>query len=136
MAKRILVVVAMVILAAGVVALVVWNKPHPKAENQEAAVIAADTLYNAFNTDEVSANTRYLNKVIELHGNAGELSRNQDGQQVILLSVEDPMGGVQCTMRKDQSEVGQGQPVRVKGFCNGFTSAVLLSDCVIVKDGE
>ena len=133
MAKRILVVVAMVLLAAGVIALVVWNKPHPKAENQDAAVIRADSIYNAFTANETAANARFLNKVFELNGTAGELSRNQDGQQVLILSVSDPLGGVQCTMRRDQPQVTQGQTVRVKGFCNGFTSVVLLSDCVLVK---
>lgn len=133
MAKRILVVIVMVLLAAGVVGWVVWNKPHPRAENETASAIAADSLYNAFILDETAANARYLNKVLELQGSAAELSRNQDGQQVLILAVSDPLGGVQCTMRKDQPEIKPGAALRVKGFCNGFTSVVLLSDCVLVN---
>jgi hypothetical protein len=133
MAKRILVVLLMVLLAGGIIGWVVWNKPHPKAEDEKASAIAADSLYNAFVQNEQAANTHYLNKVLELQGSAAELSRNQDGQQVLILSVPDPLGGVQCTMRKDQPAVAQGQAVRIKGFCNGYTSVVLLSDCVLVK---
>lgn len=133
MAKRILVVAAMVLLAAGIVGWFIWNKPHPQAEDQHATVIVADTLYNAFQANEPAANARYLNQVLELQGTAAELSRNQDGQQVVVLSVGDPLGGVQCTFRKDQTLLRQGEAVHVKGFCNGFTSVVLLSDCVHVK---
>lgn len=133
MAKRFLVVAAMVLLAAGVVGWVIWNKPHPRAEDEQASAVAADSLYSAFILDEAAANSRFLNKVLQSEGSAGELSRNQDGQQVLILSVSDPLGGIQCTMRKDQPEVRAGQQVRLKGFCNGFTSVVLLSDCVLVK---
>ncbi len=133
MAKRTLVVIVMVILAAGVIGWVVWNKPHPKVEDQRASSITADSLYSLFNTNEAAANGRFLNKVLEASGTVTESSRNQDGQQVIIIGVEDPLGGVQCTMRGDQPELAQGAAVRVKGFCNGFTSVVLLSDCVTAK---
>ena len=133
MTKRILVVVGMVLLAAGVVAWLIWNKPHPRAENEEAAVITADSLYNTFVQNESGANAVFLNKVLELRGTATEISRNQDGQQVLILGVDDPLGGVQCTMRADQADARQGQPLRVKGFCNGFTSVVLLSECVLIR---
>lgn len=133
MAKRILVVIVMVILAAGVIGWVVWNKPHPKAEDQEASAIAADSLYNLFVANEATANGQFLNKVLEARGTVTELSKNQDGQQVVILGVDDPLGGVQCTMRRDQPEIAQGATVRVKGFCNGITSVVLLSDCIIAK---
>jgi len=128
--KKILVVVLLIVAALAIGAYMQWNKPHPKAEDQQAVSINAENLFTAFTTDETKANNTYLNKVLDVNGTVGELSKNQDGKTVAVLTVSDPMGGVQCTFRDDVS-LKEGAPVHVKGFCNGYTLVVLLNDCVL-----
>lgn len=130
--KKILLVALLLVAAVAIGGYLQWNKPHPKAEDQQAIAVDAETLYAAFTTDEVKANTAYLNKVISVTGTIGELSQNQDGKTVAVLSTSDPLGGIQCTFRDDVA-LKTGTAVQVKGFCNGYTLVVLLNDCIISK---
>lgn len=130
--KVILLAVLLLIIGGGLTGYFLLNKPHPKAEDQQATVVAAQALYTAFTTNEQQANHTYLNKVLEITGTANEVSKNQDGKTVVVLSTDDPLGGIQCTFR-DANTIAQGQTVTVKGFCNGYTMVVLLNDCVLVK---
>lgn len=130
--KVILLVLLLAIIGGGITGYLLWNKPHPKVEDQQATVVAAQALYTAFTTNEQQANQSYLNKVLEVTGTANEVSRNQDGKTVAVLGTDDPLGGIQCTFR-DATTITQGQTVTVKGFCNGYTMVVLLNDCVLVK---
>ncbi len=128
--------ILLLLIAAVVVAAVggyLWNKPRPKAEDQAGLATTAEALYAAYAANETAANATYLDKVIRVRGNLVEISRNQDGRQVLLLGVADPLGGVQCTLREEQPAYQINQPVEIKGFCNGFTTVVVLSDCVPSK---
>lgn len=130
--RRLIWMIPLVLLLAAVaVGCVIWNKPHKKAENQQATAVDANKLYTDFTGNEQAANTTYLNKVLEVTGTASEVSTNQDQQTVVLIGVDDPLGGIQCTMRDKGTSVATGSKLRVKGFCNGVTSVVLLSDCVL-----
>lgn len=127
----ILTLILAVIVAAGVTAYMMWNKPHEKVEDRKAIELTADALNNAFEQNEQSANAAYLNKVIDVSGTIAEVSKNQDGKTVILLQTSDPVSGVQCTMRENNVKAAVGQQVKIKGFCNGYTMVVLLSDCIV-----
>ena len=130
--RRLIWAIPLILLITGVaVGCVIWNKPHKKAEDQQAQAVDANKVYTDFTTNEQSANTTYLNKVLEISGTATEVSTNQDGQTVVLIGVDDPLGGVQCTLRDKGATIAKDSRVRIKGFCNGFTSVVLLSDCVM-----
>jgi hypothetical protein len=122
-------------IAAVVVAVVlVWNKPHKTVENEPGLRITAEVLAKAFEENEQNANDTYLNKILEVGGTISEVTKNQDGRTVLLLGVEDPLSGVQCTMKDDKATYESGQRVTVKGFCNGYTTVVLLNDCVGIKN--
>lgn len=128
--RFILLSLAIVVVAIATAAAMIWNKPHKKAEDEKGIPVAAASLFAEFSTSETEANTKYLNKVLEVSGTVSEVSQNQDGKTVAVLQAEDPLGGVQCTMRENGITLAVGQQVKVKGFCNGYTMVVLLSDCV------
>lgn len=130
--KTVLVVVLLIVLCGALVGYQQWNKPHLKAEDQPSMAVSSEALYTAYNTNEKKSDSIYLNHVLAVDGTIGEVSKNQDGKTVALLTVSDPMGGIQCTFR-DAVSVQQGQAVKVKGFCTGYTMVVLLNDCVISK---
>ncbi|RYZ52208.1 MAG: hypothetical protein EOP49_09995 [Sphingobacteriales bacterium] len=123
--------IALIVVAAAGVAFV-WNKPHATVENEQAVAITAEQLTNEFISNEQQANATYLNKVVEVSGTVEEVSQNQDNKTVILLKSDDPLSGVQCTL-KDVSTPAVGDQIKVKGFCNGYTTVVLLTESVIVK---
>lgn len=133
MKKRTILFVFLALVLIGIVVVYfVWNKPHETVDNKKGLAIKSEVLSNAFITNEQQANTTYLNKILEVSGTVEEISTNQDNNTVILLRSDDPLSGVQCTM-KEKAEIKQGDAVTIKGFCNGYTTVVLLSDCVIVK---
>ncbi len=45
-----------------------WNKPHEKVEDAKGIVVTAAALSKEYNTDEKKADTKYLNKAIEVSG--------------------------------------------------------------------
>lgn len=132
MMKKILLII-LVLAAAGIGAgIYLWNKAPAKVEDSKSSAISADDLAIAFTGNEQQANGKYLNKVLDVSGMITEVSKNQDGKTVIMLGVaSDPLSGVQCTMRDNDVKAEIGKPITIKGFCNGYTLVVLLSDCII-----
>jgi hypothetical protein len=131
--KALLWVLLVGVIVAAVAGWLMWNKPHESVDDKEGVSITANALTTAFVNNEQAANTSYLNKVLEVSGVISELSNNQDGRTVILLQSDDPLSGVQCTMKDDKVVFNTGQQIAIKGFCNGYTSVVLLTDCVVAK---
>ena len=121
-----------VLLAIVVAIAILWNKPHETVDDKQGIRMNAEELTNAFVQDEQDANARYLNQVLDVTGTISEITRNQDGKDVLLLESGDPLSGVQCTLKEPATGLATGRMVRVKGFCNGYTMVVLLSDCIIV----
>lgn len=126
-------IIIVVVVCGGITAYRMWNKPHPKVEDAKAVSEDVQKLYDAFVTNEQEANKTYLNKTMEVSGTVAESSLNQDGKTVVVLGVSDPLGGVQCTFRDAGVQIKAGDKITVKGFCNGYTVVVLLSDCIPVK---
>jgi putative nucleic acid binding protein len=132
MIKKLLTAVVLLILVGIGTAIYMWNKPHPKVEDTKGIGMTAEALSKEYTADEKAADTKYLNKAIEVSGTVGEIDHNQDGGTMVVLQTGDPAGGVQCAMRDKQVAVTKDQKITIKGFCsgNGITG-VSLTDCVI-----
>jgi hypothetical protein len=132
MIKNILIAISVLVLIGICTGVYMWNKPHKKVEDAKGISITAEALSQEYNKDEKAADTKYLNKAIEVSGTVNETDKNQDGGMMVILQTGDPMAGVQCTMRDKGAAVVKGQQIVIKGFCsgNGITG-VSLTDCVI-----
>lgn len=131
--KKIALVILVLVLIGGSVAYYFFNKKPAQVEDIKSEAITATNLVKAFERDEAAANKQYLNKVMDVSGTVQEISQNQDGQMVVLLASEDPLSGVQCTMREAIANVKAGDQLKIKGFCNGYVMTVILSDCIQTK---
>ena len=109
----------------------VFNKPHRSVENEEAIQVSANQLFGDYQKDEQAANKTYLDKAIEVKGEVVEIKKNQEGRPVVVLKSADPFFGVVCTLKEDAGVVKPGEQVVVKGLCSGFSSDVVLRDCII-----
>lgn len=132
MIRNILIALLLLILIGVGTGIYMWNKPHNKVENAKGIAITADALSKEYTSDEKAADTKYLNKAIEVSGTVSEIEKNQDGGTMAILQTSDPAAGIQCTMREKNVTLTKGQNVTIKGFCsgNGLTG-VSLTDCVI-----
>jgi tRNA_anti-like len=122
-------------LTAGSVAWYIFNKPHRSLSDATSIIISADSLLAAYLRDEKLANLTYLDKALTINGEISELTTNQSGETVIILKTEDPMAGVVCTLQgKPVRTLQKGQQIKVKGFCSGYISDVVLRDCLLIDE--
>lgn len=131
--KKILILFGSLLLLAALVGYSLYNKPHRNASGEAYVSIQAAELFNLFETNEAQANENYLDKIIEVHGVVSAASVNQQGTKVLILESTDPMFGVSCTLANTKIDFHPGDNVRLKGFCKGYLSDVVLTDCVVVK---
>lgn len=128
-------------LIAGIIWLVLvgfglyyYNKPHTSAANMEIdASIAAVDLYNQYAENEISANKKFLDKIIEVKGKVVDMQQAGNSTN-IQLDGGSPAGGVNCSIAENSSQIklpGKGSMVTVKGRCSGFLMDVNLVDCVL-----
>ena len=132
------------VVMAAIYGLTQYEKPRENISEKKADVsINSEQLQQSFETNEQTANTDYLNKVIEVSGPVGNVSSNQQGAQVITLRKADKDVGVLCTMMKEESDkvktIKAGQQVKLKGLCTGYNGMdmmpgdVVLIDCTLVE---
>ena len=123
----------MVILVVAAAAWYFFNKPHRDVSSEKAVPIKADSLFHMFSTNENKANALYLDKAIAVTGTINEIGKNQDGKPVIILKTADPLYGIACTLKNDEVSYAPGSSVSLKGICSGYTTDVVLRDCIIEK---
>lgn len=122
------------LLAAGA-GVYLWNKPHRNIEDARPMPVNAAELSAAFEADEAGANRTYLNQPLTVSGIVGEVADNASGQMVVFIRGYDDLSGVQCTLRKGAAngKPAVGDQVTISGFCNGYTTVVILDDCKFVR---
>ena len=125
----------MAVLAGGAYGYYQYNRPVASLESANAdVVLEAPALLKAFETNETTANTQYLDKVIEV---SGQISRiEEDGEKKsIYLSTGNEMSSVICEMESASSIEGlaAGSKVVVKGKCTGYLMDVVLVQSVVKK---
>ena len=99
--------------------------------------LAASLLYEEFETGEEAANTKYMDKVIQVTGTVAEILLNNEGDINLVLREEEDFSGIHCSFGKGEQEklssVKTGDEVTVKGFCTGMLMDVVLNRCVLVE---
>ena len=130
--KKILIIILLLLLVGVSVGIYEWNKPAAKAENIKGISITASELSKEYLANEKNADSKYLNKDIEVSGIVSETDSNQDGGIMIVLQTDDPALGIQCSLRDKGFTAAKGKNVVIKGFCsgNGITG-VTLTGCII-----
>lgn len=136
MKKRIFLLASIVSLVSLAIGFYLWNKPPETVEGKEGMSTTAVSITSAFEQDEQVATNKYLSQVLSVKGTVAEITNDQDNAVVLLLSGTDPLNGVQCTMKEKYIAVEIGSSITVKGFCSGYTTVVLLTDCIIEKEGN
>lgn len=134
--KKLLIAILAIIVLAGGVYCIVMNKPHKDVTTEHSIEIAAAQLFAEYTANEQIANSKYLNKAIEVSGTIATIDENQDKQKFIVLQTDDALNGVMCTMRSNEFSVKAGDNISVKGFCSGFVGDVKLTDCVLAAPAK
>lgn len=135
--KIVLLVVVIVSCIGGFVAYKMWNKPFDDVTEMDGMKVTADVIYKAFETNEQTANTTYVGKVVEVSGTVGDIETSDTIARVMLTFPDAMMGAVRVTLDTrhltDAKAVKTGDQATFKGFCNGFLMDVEVKDGVLMK---
>lgn len=141
--KRILkyLIVAIVIIGTigAVVGYYLFNKQQANLLDYKADfAITVDELCLAFETNETQANTRYLNKIIDVSGTIAEINNNADSSLTVTLREANAMSGVSCNILKPDSSLKNslvvGNKAIIRGACSGYNLDVALNNCFVVEE--
>ena len=133
---KVLLLAAGIGLIAGLLLLYwIFNKPHRDVAKEMGITLSAQQLYDAFRTNEASANSQYLDKAIELTGTVADVSTNQEGQKVVNFSTNDPLVTINCTFKTDPGNLKVGDSITFKGICTGYIpdANVVINEGVLIK---
>jgi len=133
--KILLILIGIGIVTGGIIVYKIYTKPHRDVTKEEGVQLSAQSLYDAFKTNEAEANTKYLDKAIQLTGEVGAVSKNQDGNTVVDFKTNDPLVVINCTFKTDPGALQPGQTITFKGICTGYIpdANVVINEGVLVK---
>lgn len=129
----ILIVLVIGIATAAYAWFFVWNKPKTDVEAASAIKIDATALFDAYVKNEAAANKAYLEKILEVSGEVTDITKNEEGLNVVLMKTNDPMFGVNCTLEEQNTVVHKGDKIILKGICTGYLTDVVLIRCYKVN---
>ncbi|MCB0371383.1 MAG: hypothetical protein KDD31_00060 [Muricauda sp.] len=135
--KNILILLAVLTILGGYLGIRMYNKPHVNvAESDPDLVLFSQTLLDDFESDEISANEKYLEQIIQVTGKIQKLG-TANGNGTITLTNGTSIGSVICHLSEKENKkmvsLREGQEIMVKGICTGYLMDVILINCVLVN---
>ena len=118
--RNILLIFLVIIVIAAIGGYSIWNAPHRDIKNATALKTTAVMLYSNLTKDSAIMKSKFVNKVVMVSGEIKQLSKNQKGDQVILLKTNIADGSVNCTMEEKNNHVKPGDKISIKGICSGY----------------
>jgi hypothetical protein len=140
--RIVLILVAVGLIAAGLVWKFYVNKPHEDIDNATPAyTMETSDLWKHFTEESKTADSLYTGKVIELSGKLSRVDKNDSLVSVIFVMAADSMFGdktISCQMytkhNDEASALAPGSVVKIKGFCTGYNDPdIKFNKCSIVK---
>ena len=132
--KRIWILIILVITSIVAIGLYLFNKPLTNLISEETDVkITAEKLFDEFTTNEETANSKYLDKIIEVEGEVREIIRS-NGETIVVLKSKDELFGVSCKISPHEKNIPtKNHKVIIKGICAGLLSDVVLTRCHVIN---
>lgn len=120
--------------------LYVFKKPDASVASKKPDVeITAKDLVNSFETNEKTANAKFLAKIILVQGvvdNVAETKSDTASEITVYLKDKEETSGVMCSFNKSVLQkdlLKPGDSVKIKGICSGYLMDVVLNKCALVK---
>ena len=122
------------VLGVGLAFFNYHRPPKNLAKIKSDFTMDANNLFSDFEKDELLANDKYLDKVIEVSGTVKEVTIENDKIISISLESEDGMFGIICQLdehtQHPRTHFKEGEKVTLKGICTGMLMDVVLVRCV------
>ena len=135
-AKKIILILSLLIFLGGFIANKMYNKPHVNvAETSSDVSLEAVKIVDDFSSDEIMANTTYLDKIVQVSGIINSIKT--ENETVIVALAGNSFGDVFCYLSEESktkvNTLKEGQRVTLKGICTGFLLDVVLVKCALIN---
>lgn len=135
-AKKIILILSLLIFIGGFIAYKMYNKPHVNvAETFSDVFLEAVKIVDDFSSDEIMANTTYLDKIVQVSGIINSIKT--ENETVIVALAGNSFGDVLCYLSEESktkvNTLKEGQRVTLKGICTGFLLDVVLVKCALIN---
>ncbi len=135
--RKIIVAITVLILAGGIIGFYMYNKEGPDVNNASTVKVTAMELYELFIKDSISAKKNYAEQILEVAGEVSGVSKNQQGNLIILLKTNTPGASINCTMEGPAGNLKNGDKISMKGICKGLgqgdTDIGILPDVYLAR---
>ena len=136
--KKYLIYILLLGLIGAVFGFYMYNKPHKNIKNSKVDfTMEANQLFAVFEENEQEANTKYLDKIIEVTGTVRSVDAAEKGNISVILESENDMSGVICQLDNltspKRTNFSSGEKVTFKGICTGMLMDVVMVRCVEVE---
>lgn len=136
MKKILLSIIAVLILGVGAVYYYVFiysKNNHRDIQSEKSLVISSEMLVKEYEASDSIANTKYLNKALEIKGCLAEKGTNTIGQITLIMGDQDPFAKRVFITLNSKTPITQkvGDTIIVKGKCTGNLSDVVVTEAVI-----
>ena len=135
--KRSLLIILAIVIIGALVGYMMYNKPHENIEKASVDITTtAEAIFADFEADEMAANEKYNDKLVQVKGKVVKVSKDESGIVNVILDSGN-MFGVVCKLDEltahKRTEFDEGSEVTFKGKCTGINLDVLLVRCVEVE---
>jgi hypothetical protein len=115
-----------------------YNRSLPDTHGLEPAFrLEASSFIKQFETDESTANAKYADKTISVHGVAHTI-QTTDTTATIFVNDGYSNTSVICQFGRENNEeirdLKKGELVTIKGICSGYLMDVVMVRCVLDHD--
>lgn len=107
-------------------------------------VLSSAQLISEYETNDSSANSIYIGKIIEVSGNVKKVEKDEQGFYTIVLGDSLSLSAIRCSMdtahQQDAAVLVQGSSASVRGACTGYNkdemglgADVILNRCAVIN---
>lgn len=126
MVKKIIFLLMILGATGGAFGLYMFNKPIQSTTKLKTDfTMNAETLLNVFEKDETEANSKYLDKVIEVKGSVQKVEKS-DEKITVYLDTENIMSSIIFQLEDHNEVINEGEEITLKGICTGYLMDVVL----------
>ena len=128
----------LVLLAAGAYGYYEFSRGNADlAHSTPQITIFAQVLLAEYSKDEVAANKKYLNKIVNVEGKLKSIDKDHTNSLTLTLEANDPMASVTCQLderhSRDTGRVKVGDKIKVTGICAGMLADIVLVRCSVCE---
>jgi len=130
-------IIPTILIVISIILFSIYNTKKRNISSEETNYkVYANLLFLEFENDETAASKKYINKVIEIKGKIGEISKSQDKDQMFVLRETEDIFGINCMVVIENIKSNHylvGDSITIKGIVQGYLSDVIVNNCIIIK---